>query len=84
MEIKLGDKVRCKYTGFTGIAVGKIEFINGCVQYMIASKWDGKTGQREEVGIDKESLEVVKSKVIYKKEARNGGAMSLGITRRGY
>ena len=28
-EIKLGDKVRCKITGFTRTAVAKTEFING-------------------------------------------------------
>ena len=35
MEIELGDKVKCKHTGFVGIAVAKTEFINGCIQYEV-------------------------------------------------
>ena len=65
-EIKLGDKVRCKITGFIGTAVARTEFINGCTQYNIVGKVakDGK--YPEEMNIDIESLEVlpVKKKAI--------------------
>lgn len=36
--IKLGDKVRCKVTGFKGVATARVEYINGCVQYAITPK----------------------------------------------
>jgi len=82
-EIKLGDKVRCKHTGFTGIATAKTEFINGCIQILVAPKWDGKSSTLEEMGIDSQSLEVVKKKKK-PKVRRNGGPMTKGIKMRGF
>jgi hypothetical protein len=32
MAIKLGSKVKDKYTGFTGIAVSRTEFLYGCTR----------------------------------------------------
>ena len=58
-RIKLGNKVRCKYTGFEGIAVAKTEFINGCIQYTIAPKVDKDGKMQEEFGIDEESLSII-------------------------
>jgi len=37
-EIKLGDKVRDKVTGFEGIATAKTEFLNGCIQIEVTPK----------------------------------------------
>lgn len=62
-EIKLGDKVRDKVTGFEGIATSRTEFMNGCVQIEVTSKL--KKGERPKiddmsgVGIDIEQLEVI-------------------------
>jgi len=80
-KIKLGDKVRCKITGFVGIATGKIEFINGCVQYMVQPEIPedskDKTELPESVGIDVQSLEVVKDKKKLKiKKSDDGGPMT--------
>ncbi len=84
-EIKLGDKVRCKITGFTGIAVAKTEFLNGCVQWNILPK-AGKDGKMpEEIGIDKQSLELLpipKKKPV--KKSYTGGAMNRNLSRRNY
>ena len=33
--IRLGDKVRCRITGFEGIATGRAEYLNGCVQISV-------------------------------------------------
>ena len=83
-EIKLGDKVRCKLTGFTGTAVAKTEFINGCTQWNVMPKGDKNNKMPEDVSIDEQSLEVVpiKKKIIKKKE--NGGPMTRGLKLRGY
>jgi len=64
MEIELGDKVRCKYSGFVGIVVAKTEFINGCVQYTITTKHPKSKEfiPPEEISIDEESLEIVAKK----------------------
>ena len=86
MEIELGDKVKCKYTGFTGIAIAKTLFINGCVQISVAPKWDGKVALLEEMGIDSQSLEIVKRKTTTTKIQReeNGGKSRKGFAQRGY
>lgn len=83
-EIKLGDKVRCIHTGFTGIAICRSEFINGCVQFNVLPKGDKKNKMPEEMGIDEQSLEIVpsKKKKIIKKNT--GGAMTRGLNRRNY
>jgi hypothetical protein len=44
MTIKLGTKVTDSVTGFTGIAVSRIEYMTGCTQYGVAPRVaaDGK------------------------------------------
>ena len=83
-EIKLGDKVKCKLTGFTGTAVAKTEFINGCTQWNVLPKGDKSNKMPEDMSIDEQSLEIipVKKKKIKKKE--NGGPMHKGLRLRGY
>ena len=85
MEIELGDKVRCKITGFTGIVVARTEFLNGCVQCDILPKGDKKNKMPEANGIDQQSLEVIKSKKkVEKKEDANGGLNRRGVELRGF
>lgn len=38
ISIPLGSKVKCKVTGFIGIAVTRVEHLNGCVQYGVKPK----------------------------------------------
>lgn len=35
MEVKLGSKVKDKITGFSGVAVARCVYLNGCVQFEI-------------------------------------------------
>lgn len=97
-HIKLGDKVRDKVSGYTGIAVARCEFINGCIQYTVARKL--KPGQsldpQGEPSFDETILEVVKRKVIISKEYEkededdedeeelNGGPVTFNKGMRGY
>lgn len=84
-KIKLGEKVRCKITGYTGIAVVRSEFLNGCVQYTVAGKWSGKGSPMEnEMSIDQQSLEVVKIKKKRIKKENTGGPNRLGFKYRGF
>ncbi len=77
-EIKLGDKVRDKISGFIGIAVSKTEFLNGCIQWGVMPK-AGKDGKMpEEVGIDEQSLEKIKVKNKNIKKKETGGAINRG------
>ena len=82
-EIDLGDKVKCIYTGFTGFVTAKTEFINGCVQFMVAGKWDGKTQEIPEISIDSQSLKVVTKKKKPEQED-TGGPMRRAFKQRGY
>ncbi len=90
-EIKLGDIVRCIHTGFVGTVVCKSEFINGCVQFAVLPKINKRSKSfvegtmPEEVGIDSQSLEVIKPKrEVVKKNESNGGAMTRGLKSRGF
>jgi hypothetical protein len=94
-KIKLGDRVRDKVSGYEGIAVARIEFLNGCTQYTIARKL--KPGQDlnpvGEPSFDEVILEVIKRKVIISKEyeleekkesKQNGGPITFNRGMRGY
>lgn len=72
MEIALGTKVKCKITGFTGIATAKVEYINGCKQYAVRGPV-GKDGKMPEVEyIDHEQLEVIGKGVTIKPNPTGG------------
>ena len=85
-KIKLGDKVKCKVTGLVGIAVAITEFLNGCVQISVAPRVGKDNKLSEEVGIDEQSLEVVKPKQKTKRRSDVdeiiGGANTYGLKRK--
>lgn len=73
--IKLGDKVKDKISGFTGIAVSRIEYINGCIQYGVKPRVK-KNGEMPDIQyIDEKQLSIISKKVRIKKE-RTGGPQS--------
>ena len=82
-NIKLGDKVRCKITGFEGVAVAKTEFINGCIQWMVTPKAKGGK-YPEDIGIDEGSLEVIKPKLKKREKKNDGGPVTKGQIMRGF
>ncbi len=87
MDIELGQEVKCKITGFKGIAVSKTIFINGCVQYSIAPKWDKKKGGHpveQEVGIDASSLKLTNKPKKKVEKSDTGGPNRFGVKQRGY
>ena len=58
----LGYKVRCKITGFTGIAIQKVVHINGCVQCIVkpSVKKNGEIADTQSIDdMQLESLEMV-------------------------
>lgn len=78
MEIKLGDKVKDKVTGYEGIATSKTEFLNGCTQIEVTPKIKKGTNPTQEqmigMGIDKQQLEKIGDGVNVTKRD-TGGAM---------
>ena len=70
-SIELGQKVKDKVTGFTGIATARVEYLNGCVQFCVTPTMakDGKFPEHQY--IDRGQLEFVDSGVSI--PARNTG-----------
>jgi hypothetical protein len=60
MKIELGDQVKCIHSGFMGVAIERTIFINECVQYAIMPKVDSEGKMPEGVGIDEQSLKVIR------------------------
>lgn len=77
MSFKLGSKLRDMATGFTGIAVARIEYISGCIQYCIlpSVKEDGK--YVDGVYIDEQRLEFVGDGLMIQTRP-TGGPSSIG------
>lgn len=72
-SINLGDKVKDTVTGLTGIAVGKTEWLNGCIRYVVQASVDkdGKVPVAESV--DAQQLVVVEAKKQAVEPKRTGG-----------
>jgi hypothetical protein len=72
--VELGNKVKCTITGFTGIAVTRLEHINGCVQYGIKPPMKkGENKFPENQYIDDHQLEVIPDKKPKVKKSKTGG-----------
>lgn len=71
--INLGDKVKDVVTGFEGVAVAKIEYLNGCRRYEIKPDKlkDGKTIDSE--WIDIQQLKVVEENIFSKQKNTGSG-----------
>ena len=74
--IKLGSKVKDIYTGFSGIAVGRSEWLYGCARFAIEPQElkDGKPIEAQ--WFDEQRVQLVeeeKPKVTRESKARTGG-----------
>ena len=52
--ITLGNKVRDKVTGMEGIAVSRVEYLNGCVQYAVQPPYKKGLAEMPSWNIDEE------------------------------
>lgn len=63
-----GDEVKCKVTGFSGIVIARMEWLNGCLQYCIKPKMKMKKDESIKMPdgeyIDEKQLKLLKSKKI--------------------
>lgn len=59
-KIELGDTVEDIHTGFKGVAMIYSKFFNGCEQYDVVPKVDKDNKPTESLGIDIQSLKIVK------------------------
>ena len=73
MTIELGDRVRDKVTGLTGIAMGRSEYLWGCVHVLVQPQ-ETKDGKRVESSwLDEGGLEVMQRGAIADQAAPSGG-----------
>ncbi len=57
--VKLGDNVKDRFTGFKGVAVSKIEYLSGCIQFGVAPKVGNDNKKIDTEYIDEGRLDVV-------------------------
>lgn len=78
-NVPLGTRMRDKITGFEGIAVAKVVFLNGCVQYQLKPSkldkdgkvYDGNTFDNQQLEVMDEGINKGKEKA----EKPTGGDM---------
>lgn len=77
--IKLGDKVKDKVTGFTGIAIARTEWLNGCIRVTVQPDKlaDGKIAASET--IDEPQLTLVKAAAVKVAVSDTGGPIPAPI-----
>ena len=62
--IEMGDRLSDKVTGLVGIAIGRSEYLNGCVHWCLKPPIDEKGKMVEGEWIDEEQLEIVEKHVV--------------------
>ncbi len=76
-KFDLGDKVKDRVTGFTGIVMARTEWFNGCVRYQLQRDKIGKDGKLPDTEpFDEQQLDLLvhsKIKPARETEARTGG-----------
>jgi hypothetical protein len=80
--IKLGDEVRCKVTGFKGVATSRQIHMNGCNHVCIQPKIKKDGTLPESQWFDEIQVEVTKPKTPVKKKSFKGGPMRSGAVPR--
>lgn len=72
-KFELGSRLRCIVTGFQGIAISRVEYLNGCIQYAIKPPIDKDGKELDGIYIDHSQLEFVDDGVVAKRQAANTG-----------
>ena len=83
MAIGLGQKVRDAVTGFEGIAISRVEYLNGCVQYCVKPRVGQENKMPDGEYIDSQQLEVVEAmdEVIARPVVEPTGGMMADVPR---
>lgn len=74
--MKLGDKVKCKITGYTGILTSMVNHINGCTRFGIQAPMDKDGKVPECLWVDEPQVEFVEETNITKTSPSTGGPIS--------
>lgn len=62
--MQLGDRMRSVVSGYEGIAVAKVEFLNGCVRYQLQPGVDKDGKLPDGDWLDVQELVVVESQAV--------------------
>ncbi len=77
-RIELGDRIKCKFTGFKGIAFGRCIYLYGCEQILVKPEKISKEGKPiESVWIDEPQIELVVAKGRKRAAPRHGPATEI-------
>jgi hypothetical protein len=72
MAIKLGQKVKDTITDMEGIAIGRTEYLNGCIRILVQPRQLKDGVPVDAVWIDEPQLEIVADTPAPKAEPRHG------------
>ncbi len=83
-KIKLGQKVKDIVSGFTGIAICRMEYLNGCVRYTVQAK-KTKDNEVPNMDVDVEQLVKVDDGLLKKKKVtKTGGVKTFAVKKSTY
>jgi hypothetical protein len=73
-KLELGTRVKDKVTGYTGIVIGRTEWLYGCRRYTVQSQ-EMKDGKPVDgMGFDEDALEIIEVAAVKgHKPAKTGG-----------
>lgn len=75
-KVKLGQEVIDTISGFTGIAVGRTEWLNGCVRIMIQPKVDKEGKMMDNAEFDEPQIAIVDKAPLPRGASDTGGPTS--------
>jgi hypothetical protein len=82
-KVQLGDKVKDSVTGFTGIAVARVNWLHGCDRIIIQPSGIDKEGQTfKSEHFDEPQVVVLKAKAKKEGSHGTGGPKDLGEARK--
>ena len=71
--IKLGQKVRDKITGFTGLVTGKVEYITGCNQVLVCPPVKDDGTLVDSNWFDEQRIDVVEARPLRMDNSKANG-----------
>lgn len=72
-QVRLGDRVKHKVNGSTGVTTGRAEYLNGCRQFLVGrEELDDKGRVIEGLWFDEQYLEVLDPQVMTDPFANSG------------
>lgn len=81
-KINLGDEVKCKITGFTGVVFTRSQWLHGCNTYGLKSRELREGKPQDLVWFDEPALELIAGKQFEPKRNTGGPTIAVPQTNR--